>query len=81
MHDPADYVNGHDPLEYAYLRNPLDYAHGHNLRHYGYGNKYWPAFYLIDKKGQVRSVFFGETHEGDQQAKRIEKKINELLAE
>lgn len=42
-------------------------------------NKYWPAFYLIDKKGVVRSVFFGETHEGDQQAVRIEKIINELL--
>lgn len=44
-------------------------------------NKYWPAFYLIDKKGQVRSVFFGETHEGDQQAIRIESVINQLLTE
>lgn len=44
-------------------------------------NKYWPAYYLIDKKGQVRSVFFGETHEGDQQAIRIEKLLNELLEE
>jgi len=44
-------------------------------------NKYWPAFYIIDKKGQVRSVFFGETHEGDQQAIRIEKAINDLLTE
>ena len=44
-------------------------------------NKYWPAFYIIDKKGQVRSVFFGETHEGDQQAIRIEKTINDLLTE
>ncbi len=44
-------------------------------------NKYWPAFYIIDKKGQVRSVFFGETHEGDQQAIRIEKVLKELLAE
>ncbi len=44
-------------------------------------NRYWPAFYLIDKKGQVRSVFFGETHEGDSQAIRIEKIINDLLAE
>ena len=44
-------------------------------------NKYWPAFYLIDKKGQVRSVFFGETHEGDRQAIQIEKTIKQLLAE
>lgn len=44
-------------------------------------NKYWPAYYLIDKKGQVRSVFFGETHEGDNQALRIERTIRELLNE
>ncbi|MGB1801221.1 MAG: redoxin domain-containing protein [Gammaproteobacteria bacterium] len=44
-------------------------------------NKYWPAFYIIDKKGQVRSVFFGETHEGDQQAIRIEATIKKLLSE
>lgn len=44
-------------------------------------NKYWPAFYLIDKKSQVRAVFFGETHEGDVQAQQIEKTIQQLLAE
>ena len=44
-------------------------------------NKYWPAFYIIDKKGVVRSVFFGETHAGDQQAKQIEQTIKQLLAE
>ncbi len=44
-------------------------------------NKYWPTFYLIDKKGVVRSVFFGETHEGDRQAIQIEKTIKQLLAE
>ncbi|MCG8379323.1 MAG: redoxin domain-containing protein [Proteobacteria bacterium] len=44
-------------------------------------NKYWPAFYLIDKKSNVRAVFFGETHEGDEQAVRIEKMIEKLLTE
>ena len=44
-------------------------------------NKYWPAFYVIDKQGQVRAVFFGETHEGDQQAIRIEEIIIRLLKE
>ncbi len=44
-------------------------------------NKYWPAFYLIDKKSNVRAVYFGETHEGDQQAIEIDKKIKELLRE
>jgi thiol-disulfide isomerase/thioredoxin len=44
-------------------------------------NKYWPAFYLIDKKGQVRAIFFGETHEGDPAAKFIETTIEKLLEE
>ena len=44
-------------------------------------NKYWPAFYLIDKKGQVRGIYYGETHEDDPQAKHIEKTINALLTE
>ena len=44
-------------------------------------NKYWPAFYILDKKTNVRAVYFGETHEGDGQAKEIEKKIIELLIE
>jgi thiol-disulfide isomerase/thioredoxin len=44
-------------------------------------NKYWPAFYLIDKQGQVRAIFFGETHAGDAQAERIEETIRKLLSE
>lgn len=45
------------------------------------GNRYWPAFYLIDRKGEIRARFVGETHEGDDQAHRIEAKIQELLGE
>ena len=44
-------------------------------------NKYWPAFYIIDKQGQVRAVFFGETHAGDARAKKIEQTIRKLLSE
>ncbi|MEN7344028.1 MAG: redoxin family protein [Pseudomonadota bacterium] len=44
-------------------------------------NRYWPAFYLIDKKGEIREVFIGETHTGDKRAKKIEAKIRELLDE
>ena len=45
------------------------------------GNRYWPAYYLVDKQGRVRERFVGETHEGDAQAKRIETAIETLLAE
>lgn len=44
-------------------------------------NRYWPAFYLIDRKGFVRAAFVGETHAGDKRARAIEAKIRELLAE
>lgn len=44
-------------------------------------NRYWPAYYLLDKQGQVRATFFGETHEGDRQAQQIEKTIQTLLTE
>jgi thiol-disulfide isomerase/thioredoxin len=44
-------------------------------------NRYWPAFYLIDKQGRVRALYVGETHSGDSQARRIEQEIEALLAE
>jgi len=44
-------------------------------------NRYWPAYYILDKQGNVRATFFGETHEGDRRAKQIEKTINALLVE
>ena len=45
------------------------------------GNQYWPAFYLVDKRGQIRGLFVGETHVGDANARAIEAAIGKLLAE
>ena len=44
-------------------------------------NHYWPAFYLIDRTGYIRAVYYGETHAGDRQAIAIEKMIQHLLNE
>lgn len=44
-------------------------------------NQYWPAFYLIDKKGQIRLVEVGEMHSGKARAKNFEGRIEALLAE
>ena len=41
-----------------------------------YGNRYWPAFYFVDKSGTIRHVHFGE---GDYDGS--EAVIRELLAE
>lgn len=45
------------------------------------GNRYWPAFYLIDKQGRIRGQFAGETHAGDANAQAIDKAVQKLLAE
>ena len=44
-------------------------------------NRYWPAYYIIDKNGLLRAAFVGETHAGDGQAKKIEAFLTDLLAE
>ena len=44
-------------------------------------NRYWPAFYLIDKKGQIRAVEVGEMHSGTARAKKFEEQIEALLTE
>lgn len=44
-------------------------------------NRYWPTFYLIDKRGFIRSVFFGEIHSGDARARRMEEAVERLLEE
>ncbi|MEJ2116037.1 MAG: redoxin family protein [Gammaproteobacteria bacterium] len=44
-------------------------------------NRYWPAYYIVDKQGNIRKCFIGETLEGDRRAKKIEKLIAQLLKE
>lgn len=44
-------------------------------------NRYWPAYYLIDKQGRIRARYVGETHADSRQAKAIEARIEQLLAE
>ncbi len=46
-----------------------------------FGNRYWPAFYVIDKRGRIRGYFAGETHTDDPQAHEIETLLVALLAE
>lgn len=42
-------------------------------------NHYWPAFYIVDKEGNIQGSFTGETHPGDSQAGAIEELIAGLL--
>jgi hypothetical protein len=44
-------------------------------------NRYWPAFYLADKKGTIRKAGAGEMHAGESQADAFEREIASLLRE
>ena len=65
-------------VEEFMLHHPVmmdnNFAYWHSLR-----NRYWPAYYVVDKEGNIRGAFIGETHKGDRNAKKIEKLISKLL--
>lgn len=41
-------------------------------------NRYWPAFFLFDARGNLSATFVGETHPGDVNAQRIEQALSRL---
>lgn len=43
------------------------------------GNRYWPTFYLVDRKGCIRDTFVGETHRKTAAANGIEQSIGSVL--
>lgn len=45
------------------------------------GNRFWPTFYIVDRDGDIRGVFIGETHAGDRRAHAIEALVARLLDE
>jgi len=44
-------------------------------------NRYWPAFYIIDKHGFIRHLAVGEIHMGDRRDREIQRLVETLLAE
>ena len=62
------------------LRHPI--MIDNDLRYWqALNNEYWPAYYLIDRQRRIRARYYGETHAGDAQARRIESAVEKLLAE
>ena len=43
-------------------------------------NRYWPAFYLVDRDGRIALAAFGELHRGTQRGDTMEARIRDLLA-
>lgn len=44
-------------------------------------NRYWPAFYLVDRSGRVRLRAVGEMHRNTSRAAEFETTLETLLAE
>ncbi len=60
------------------LKHPIMIDNDHSYWR-AIGNRFWPAYYLIDKQGQIREVFIGETHAGDKRAQQVEAAIEALF--
>lgn len=61
------------------ITNPVmvdrDYSYWNAMK-----NQYWPAFYLIDKRGRIAAAAIGEMHIGQARAAELEQAIEEQLA-
>ena len=83
IHTPEfDYEKERKQVESAVKRYNLDhpimmdndYAYWNAL-----GNRYWPAFYLVDKNGVIAKRLVGEVHNGDSRAAAMDRLIEKLL--
>lgn len=43
-------------------------------------NRYWPAFYVVDKQGRIAAQAIGEMHVGEARSQKFEREIERLLA-
>ena len=61
------------------ITNPVmvdgDYSYWNAMK-----NQYWPAFYVIDKRGRIAARSIGEMHVGQARAAELERAIEEQLA-
>lgn len=85
IHSP-EFEHEHDPAQVAAKIREFDLAHPVMMDNdFSYwralDNRYWPAYYLVDKQGNIRYLHVGETHAGDKRARRIEEQIRALLVE
>ena len=62
------------------LKHPIMIDNDHRMWD-AISNRYWPAFYLIDRQGRIRSLYVGEMHADGKQAKALEADLLQLLAE
>ena len=71
-------------VERAVKDHGLDYPHlldNESAYWRALGNEFWPAIYLVDRRGRIRVRQVGEVHSGQSSGQRLEAAIESLLAE
>jgi hypothetical protein len=71
-------------VEAEVKRQGLDYPHlldNDSAYWNALGTQYWPTVYLVDRCGRLRDRHIGEVHSGAESGRRVEARIEELLAE
>jgi thiol-disulfide isomerase/thioredoxin len=71
-------------VEAEVRRHGIDYPHlldNDSSYWNALGNEYWPTVYLVDRCGRLRDRQIGEVHSGRDSGRRLESRIDALLAE
>ena len=85
IHTPEfDHERRRAEVEEAVKKHSLDYPHfldNDSAYWRALRNQYWPATYLVDRRGRIRLVHAGEVHSGQGSGRKLETAIEALLAE
>lgn len=85
VHTPEfDHERRRAEVEEAVKKHGLDYPHfldNDSAYWRALRNQYWPATYLVDRRGRIRLVHVGEVHSGQGSGRELETALESLLAE
>jgi thiol-disulfide isomerase/thioredoxin len=85
VHTPAfTFEHERKNVESEVRRHGLDYSHlldNESAYMDALGTRGWPTVYLVDRCGRIRDFHMGEMYGRDESAKRLEARIEALLAE
>lgn len=85
IHTPEfDHERDRRSVEAQVRRHALDFPHlldNESAYWQALGNQYWPTVYLVDRCGRIRDHQVGEVHLGQPSGRRLEARLEDLLAE
>lgn len=85
IHTPEfAYEKRREAVEAEVKSHGLDYPHlldNDSAYWNALGNEAWPTVYVVDRCGHIRAKHIGEVHSGEESGRRLEAKIEALLAE